>query len=354
MSKPPKSSAKSSTRRTRRKPETSTGFDALEELVIPVLGEHIPEDSEEPLMELTYLDDGRTHLCAVLHHRHAIKVLVDEFDQERAYLRLSLECGYLHGDYPSDVLLLGNFLDPTRFHIRADMKLGMFGQFTVGCDLLVCADDEPVVRRTVDELLQLANDLDWFFQLRLPNRLYWQEAANMEIEWEDLPHQDLGGFLDDGLQVPPDERTPLTLLRVAKARSRWRDVLKLLREHRDQLPPRVFAPLKCLACFQLERWLPAIRAAKEGGIRNGRYPGTQWPSPVYLHALIKAGDEIEALRILGKPGAGEPACYQWLRGLALHHAGDCKHAAAAFEDYFSRFPGDVLGAAITCTLETGE
>jgi hypothetical protein len=188
MSKPSKSSSKSPSKRTRRKAEQTPRFDALEELVIPVIHEHIPVDAEEPVMEITPLEDGRTHLCVVLHHCHAVKVLVDTFDQERAYLRLSLECGYLHGDYPSDVLLLGNFLDPTRFHIRADMKLGMFGQLTVGCDLLVCVDDEPVLRRTVDELLQLANDLDWFFQLRLPNRLHWLEAANMEIEWEELPH----------------------------------------------------------------------------------------------------------------------------------------------------------------------
>jgi hypothetical protein len=297
-------------------------------------------------MELTHLEDGRTHLCAVLHHRHAVKVLVDAFDHGRAYLRLSLECGYLHGDYPSDVLLLGNFLDPSRFHIRADVKLAMFGQLCVGCDLVVRADDEPLVRYTVNELLQLANDLDWFFQLRLPNRLHWLEAANMEIEWEELPHQDLDGFLDDGMQSPRDERTPLTLLRVAQARSRWRDVLKLLREHRDQLPPHIFAPLKCLACCQLRRWMPAIRAAHEGDIKDGRYPGTKWPSPAYLHALIEASDEIEALRILGKPGAGEPACYQWLRGLALHQTGDGIRAAKAFDDYFNRFPGDVLGGAI--------
>jgi hypothetical protein len=350
MSKPSKSPA----RRTRRKPEPTPGFNALDELVIPVINEHIPEDAEEPVMEITPLDDGRTHLCAVLHHRHAIKVLVDTFDQERAYLRLSLECGHLHGDYPTDVLLLGNFLDPTPFHVRADIKLGMFGQLTAGCDLLVRADDEPVLRRTVRELLGLAYDLDWFFQLRLPNRLHWQETSQMEIGWEDLPHHDLDGFLDEAMQAPLDERTPVTLLRLAQARGRWSDVLRLLRDHRDLLPPSDFAPLKCLACRQLRRWLPAIRAAEEGGIKDGRYPGMKWPSPVYLHALIEAGDEIEALRILGKVAAPEPACYQWLRGLALHHAGDGKHAAAAFDDYFNRFPGDVLGGAITGMLDEKE
>jgi hypothetical protein len=60
-----------------------------------------------------------------------------------------------------------------------------------------------------------------------------------------------------------------------------------------------------MAYRELRRWLPAIRAAKAGGIRNGRYPGAKRISPAYTHALIEAGDEIEALKILGKhqPGA---------------------------------------------------
>jgi hypothetical protein len=32
-------------------------------------------------------------------------------------------------------------------------------------------------------------------------------------------------------------------------------------------------------------------------------------SPAYTHSLIEAGDEIEALKILGKHQPGEPACY---------------------------------------------
>lgn len=317
----------------------------MEELVVPVLDDHIPEDAMEPIMEFTSLKDGRNHLRAVLHHRYSVEVIVEMIDNDQARLRLSLWCGYLHGDYPSDVILLGNFLDPTPFHVRADIKLGMFGRLMVGCDLIVCADDEPLLRRALGELLQLGANLDWFFQLRLPNRLHWLETADMEIEWEDLPHHDLGEFLDDGMKAPRGERTPLTLLRLAQARGRWRDVLKLLREHPDVFPRRETAPLKCLACCQLQRWLPAIRAAREGGIHDGRYPGMKWASPVYLHALIEAGDEIEALRILGKPADREPGYYQWLRGLALHRSGDCKRASMAFDDYFSQFPGDVLGGA---------
>jgi hypothetical protein len=326
----------------------------MEELVIPLIFEHIPESTQEPEYEIYAYPDGRNRLCAVLHLQHSVEVLSEPIDEERTRMRFSLDCGYLHGDYPSDVLLLGNLLDPTPFHVRSDTKLGMYGRLTVGCDLVVRADDEPMLRRTLDELLQLAIDLDWFFQLRLPNRIHWMEAVQMEIQWEELPHEDLESFLDDALKAPRDERTPLTLLRLAQARGRWRDVLRLLREHPDQLPIRVFAPLKCIACCQLRRWPPAIRAAQEGGIHDGRYPGTKWPSPIYVQALIEGGDEIEALRILAKPAAREPACYQWLRGLALHQTGDGKRAAKAFDDYFSRFPGDVLGAATVGVLRAEE
>jgi hypothetical protein len=120
----------------------------MEELVIPVIIEHIPESTSGPAYEIYAYPDGTNHLCAVLHHHHSVEILSEPFDEARTRLRFSLECGYLHGDYPSDVLLLGNFLDPTPFHVRADTRLGMYGRLTVGCDLVVCADDEPMVRRT--------------------------------------------------------------------------------------------------------------------------------------------------------------------------------------------------------------
>jgi hypothetical protein len=44
------------------------------------------------------------------------------------------------------------------------------------------------------------------------------------------------------MAVPPDERTPLTLLRVAHGLERWKDVLQLLRDHPDALPRRAYAP----------------------------------------------------------------------------------------------------------------
>jgi len=84
---------------------------------------------------------------------------------------------------------------------------------------------KPRVRTKVikPELLQLADDLEWFFPLRLPTRLHWREVAEMEIEWDELPHQDLSGFLAEGLVAPRAERTLYALLRLAQGLGRWQD-----------------------------------------------------------------------------------------------------------------------------------
>ena len=62
-----------------------------------------------------------------------------------------------------------------------------------------------------------------------------------------------------------------------------------------------------------------------------------------MHSLIEAGDDIEALRLLGRPEEDEPGFYDWLRGLALLRAGDAKGSETAFERYFEYWPGDVIG-----------
>ena len=70
-------------------------------------------------------------------------------------------------------------------------------------------------------------------------------------------------------------------------------------------------------------------------------------SPSYMHSLIEAGKDIEALSLFGQPEDGEPAFYDWLRGYALHRAGDSEHAADAFKRYFDRWPNDVVGMIAT-------
>lgn len=301
-----------------------------------------PESCENPYVR-GHLRDGR------LFHIQARPV-----DDVRSTLRISLLVGHFIDNSAVPALLVGNLLAATPFHVHSDYLLGRYGQMSVGCDLIVRDDDEPLVRRRLGELLKLADDFDWFFPLRMPNRLDWQGVHGLEMDWSDLPHNDLEGFLDEGLNAPPRERTPLILLRLAQGLGRWQNVLQLLREHPDTFLPRESAPLKCQACRQLRRWLPAIRAAKEGGIRNGRFPKVKWLSPSYMHALIEGGDDIEALRLLGKPTEGEPGFYDWLRGLAFHRAGDRDRATEAFGRYFTNWPGDIPGAAATDELIPSE
>ena len=49
-----------------------------------------------------------------------------------------------------------------------------------------------------------------------------------------------------------------------------------------------------MACRELGRWLPAIEAAEEGGITDGRYDGAALLSPSYMHSLIEAGKDRSA------------------------------------------------------------
>lgn len=320
----------------------------LRELVVPVFEEQSNPADDAPGFELIEPESGEhPFVRGHLGEGHLIHIQALPHDDVRTILRICLLTGHFIDSAAGPALLVGNLLEFTPFHVRADCLLGYHGRMSVGCDLMVRDDDAAVVRLRLGELSQLADDFEWFFPLRMPTRLTWQEVAGLEIDWEDLPHNDLAGFLDEGLTVPLAERTPLTLLSLAQGLGRWQDVLQLLREHPGELPRKEWAPLKCMACCQLRRWLPAVRAAKEGGIRNGRFPGARWLSPSYLLALIEGGDDIEALRILGKPAAGEPGFYPWLRGFALHRAGDFEQATKSFSSYFAHWPGDVLGVAAT-------
>jgi hypothetical protein len=346
--------AKKSTPR-KSPPQPSPLAIVLGQLVVPALEAEAESGDEGSSIDLSMPETGEAPcIRALLRGDRLVHVLPMEIDGERTLLRLSLLSGYLISDCPSAVILLGNLLENTPFQIRMDYQLGLMGRLSIGCDVTVRADDAPLVRRRLSELLKLAEDLDWFMLLRLPHHLTWEEVGGLEIEWDELPHNNLHGFLDDGMAVPPDERTPLTLLRVAQGLERWKDVLQLLRDHPEDFPRREVAFLKCFALRNLERWLPAIRAAREGGIRNGRYPGAEHISLAYTHSLIEAGDEIEALRILGKHQPGELGYYDWLRGLALHRAGDREQAGICFQRYFAKWPSDIIGATKVAMLETEE
>lgn len=342
--------AKDSTKR-KSPPEPSPLTEVLQQLVVPAFRAESEPGDDDSSFDLSEPEPGETpYIRGMLRGGRLVHVLPMVIDDERTLLRFSLLHGFIISDCPSAVILLGNLLEHTPFQIRADYQLGLVGRIGIGCDVTVRADDAPLVRRRLVELLELAENLDWFMPLRLPYHLSWKDVSGLEIDWDDLPHHDLNGFLDEGMAVPPGERTPVMMIRVAQGLERWKDVLQLLRDHPDALPRRHYAPLKCLAYRELRRWLPAIRAAKAGGIRNGRYPSTRWISPAYTHSLIEAGDEIEALKILGKHQPGEPAYYDWLRGMALHRASDREQAAACFERYFADWPSDILGATKAALL----
>jgi hypothetical protein len=298
--------------------------------------------------------DGGLCLRGALRGVSLVEVRPVAIDDERTLLRIGLLAGMFAGDVARHAMVVGSLLDPTPFAIRCDAALACFGQLTIGCDLVVRADDAALVRQRLARMLDTARDLEWFFPLRLPSRLSWVDITDLEIPWEELPHDDLDGFVDAGMAAPACERTPLALLRLAHALGRWRDVLRLLREHPDEFPRRTAAPLRALANRALGRWLPALAAARAGRVRDGRFRGAPWLSPSFLHALIESGDEIEALRLLGRARDGEPGFYDWLRGLALHRAGDRAGALDAFDRYFARWPGDVIGGVATRRLVPGE
>lgn len=348
---PPPSAPGGKTSKTRRSRRPANPLRAtLNSLVMPVLHEHqlATPDPEDSLR--WFKDDNTLAVRACLRGQQMLEAGVERLDDTRSLLRLRLPAGVFAEGRGSQAMVVGTLIDHTPFHVCLNTGFGFFGHMLVGCDLVVRADDHSIVKRRITELLALSRDFDWFFPLRMPTRLRLGDIADLEIPWEDLPHGNLGEFVDNGMASPPIERTPLLLCRLAHGLGRWDDLLRLLREHPEELPAKANAPLKALACRELERWRPALEAAKIGGYENGRYPGVPRLSPSCLHAQIEAGQDIEALKLLGKPVADEPGFYDWLRGLALFKAGDKDGADHAFTRYFDKWPGDVIGVNITRAL----
>lgn len=262
--------------------------DLLKALVVPVFEEHAyayrDGDEREPVRIMR--DDDECVLRGIMGRAQLVDVRPLAIDHERTTLRISWMAGMFIGNVGFQYLVMGTLLNNSLFHVQVDVHLGSAGQMMIGCDLVVRRDDEPLVRQRIGELLQLTVALEGFFALRMPSRLHWADLQGAEIPWEDLPHGELDGFLDTAMSAPPSERTPYVLIRIAQGLSRWNDVLRLLREHPDELPIDTLAPLKAMACRELGRWRPAIEAAEEGGLADGRYVGGPWLSPSYLHSLI--------------------------------------------------------------------
>lgn len=328
-------------------PKPSLERQVLEKLAIPALQSmQLPESPKPQIVDIDEEGGGQECARGQVLGSWPVEVTTSPIDEQRHQLRFSLLMGYVISNNALAVLMIGNWLDPGPFRVRPHFQLGMTGEISLSCDLTVCLEDRSLIERRLSELSRAADQISQLMPLRMPQYIHWGLISGMELDWMELPHDDVSRFLDEGLAVPPDERTPLTLLIMAQGLERWSDVLRLLKEHPKELPAKKCAPLKCLALHEQKRWLPAIKAARAGGIKKGCWPEMTSASPSYTHALIEAGDEIEAMRILGKyrEGGQEPAHYDWLRGLAFQRAGEEKLAGEAFERHFVKWPNDVVGA----------
>ena len=132
------------------------------------------------------------------------------------------------------------------------------------------------------------------------------------------------------------------LLFLALGLWQWKDVLRIIaRSRRTSEPDHLStAALGARAWQEFGRWDRVLTMAREGEIKEGRFPKAPWLSTCYLRALVETVEDIEALRLLGKPEQGKPGFYSLLRGRALHAAGDRAGTRAAFERYLDAGPGD--------------
>ena len=338
---------------TRKSKNSSKGplYEVLENLVRPFMDEEAVEPNEdfEPV-RIEEREDGPPVLEAMIGQGFLYRVEPYAIDRERTMLRVNLLAGYFLGNVSLHAMVIGRLVEPRAFHVRGDSSLMETGQMSIGFDLVVRGDDEPLVRMRLVELTRLAVNLEWYYSMWMPSRLAWPWLLDNEVDWDDLPHGDLEEFLETAMSAPPGERTPRTLLRVAQGLGEWKTVLKIFHDHAEELPLDEFGPLKVLAHRFCGQWLKAIRTAEQCGIEDGRFPDAPWMSPSYLYSLIEVGEEIEALRLLGQSCDEEPSFYDWLRGFALHKAGDEKGARESFVKYFEYWPGDVIALAATRAL----
>ena len=326
----------------------------LENLVVPALREsdilHVDgTDSFEIEKE-----DGKWHVTGILesvHDEHCgddeqsghpLFVSGEAIDRERIQLSIDLAVGYSFVDFYHRAMLVGGMLEGTHFHVHGGYTAVAQGKFLVGFDLVVRADDELLIKQRIQQLANVGHQLDWYFSLRMPERLGFFNVTNLYDLWPEWDFMDREELLDKELEKPAFERHDGAAITIAFGLGRWEDVLRVLDEIADDIDAKDREGLKFIALRALGRWRPAIAAAKRAGIKDGRFDEEPWLSPEYLDCLIRADCDIEALKLLGTHQDDEPPFYDWLRGLALHRAGDTPGAEKCFERYFQAYPGDLL------------
>jgi tetratricopeptide (TPR) repeat protein len=323
--------------------------EVLENLVRPFMDE-VAVDAQEDFepVSIHEKEEGHPVLEAMIGQGFLLRVEPYAIDGERTMLRVFYLAGHFLGKAALHAAVLGHLIENRAFQIRYSDGLFETGQLSIGFDLVARADDEALVWMRLAELARLAMNLEWYYPMWMPVRLSWPSLLGNEVDWDDLPKGgELETFLETAMGAPPIERTPRVLLRVAQGLGEWKTVLRLFREHPEELALEEFGPLKMLAHKECGQWLKAIRTAEECGIEEGAFPESPWMSPSYLHALVAVGEEIEALRLLGPSCDEEPPFYDWLRGFALHRAGDENGAMEAFARYFQYWPNDMVALAAT-------
>ena len=333
-------------------PATVNGSTFLEKVVVPILESRLPlpegeadGDGDFKLINRSREKDGSVLVHAPWNTTQILCVSFHRRDEHRATVSFDLHAGLFLTNAPIAVLQLGPLLEITPFNIHFDSDLVSGGQLRIGSRLNIHPGDSDLVRKRTSQLIQLAYDLDWFTSLYFPERLGFGQQAHLESTFgpDCLGDEDLPERLESGIRSNDDGVDTAALLFLALALGQWKDILRIIaRNSRISGEQDLCAPsLGARAWQELGRWDRVLAMSKQGGIKEGRFPKGRWLSPCYLRALIETGEDIEALRLLGKPEEGEPGFYDLLRGRALHAAGDRSGARTTFQRYLDVWPGDL-------------
>ena len=332
-------------------PATVNGSTFLEKVVVPILESRLPlpegeadGDGDFKFINCSREKDGTALVHAPWNTTQILCVSFDRRDDQRATVSFDLHVGLFLANAPTAVLQLGPLLETSPFNIHFGPELVSRGSIRIGCQLHIHPGDTDLVAKRTRQLLQLAYDLDWFTSIYLPERLGFSQLARLESAFgEDcLEDGELPGRLEDGIRSKDESVDTAALLVLALGLGQWKDILRIIaRNSRITGGQDLCAPaLGARAWQELGRWDRVVTMAKQGDIQEGRFPDSPWLSPCYLRGLIETGEDIEALRLLGKPEEGEPGFYDLMRGRALHAAGDPEGSRAAFDRYLTAWPGD--------------
>ena len=313
----------------------------LENLVAPALRENNSRHQDDMDSFEIEKEDGKWQVSGILEGGQWIFVTAEAIDRERTQLSFDLAVGFSFLDFPYKVLLISGMLEGSHCHMRGGVTAAYRGKLDVGFDLVVRADDELLVRQRIQQLVNVGLLLEWYFMLRMPERIEFDTVLDLVTQWPEWDFIEQDELLDKELEMPAFDRHAEGATIIARGLGRWEDVLRLLNEHSDEIPAEDRADLEFIALRGLGRWRPAIEAAERAGIKDGRFDYEPWLNPPYLHCLIEDGCDIEALKLLGAHKDDEPPFYDWLRGFALQRAGDRPGAEKCYRRYDDAYPGDL-------------